>query len=320
VNMVRHFVFFLLLFSSVAPAQDFPLRPIRVVVGFAPGAGTDAAARLVAEQLNKAWRQPVIVDNRAGAAGNIAAEIVAKASPDGYTLLVTSPGPIVTSPFLYAKLAYNPQIDLAPVVHVASSPNVIAVPSSAPASNVRELIAWGRAKPGHLNFASSGTGSTPHLSGELFKLAAQLNMVHIGYKSAAPAMVDLIAGRVDMMISSISGMLPHVKAHRLKAVAVTSLTRAPLLPEVPTADESGVPGYESVTWWGVFAPAGVPRNLVTKFNQALVKSVGSAEMQEGFARQGAHTVGGSPAEFQAFIEKELARWSKVIKTSGMSVE
>jgi tripartite-type tricarboxylate transporter receptor subunit TctC len=318
--MVRHFVFFLFVLSSAVPAQDFPLRPLRVVVGFAPGAGTDAAARLVAEQLNKAWRQPAIVDNRAGAAGNIAAEIVAKALPDGYTLLVTSPGPIVTSPFLYAKLAYNPRIDLAPVVHVASSPNVIAVPSSAPASNVRELIAWGRAKPGHLNFASSGTGSTPHLSGELFKLAAQLNMVHIGYKSAAPAMVDLIAGRVDMMISSISGMLPNVRAHRLKAVAVTSLTRASLLPEVPTADESGVPGYESVTWWGVFTPAGVPRNLVAKVNQALVKSVGSAEMKEGFARQGAHTVGGSPAEFQAFIQKELARWSKVIKASGMSVE
>jgi tripartite-type tricarboxylate transporter receptor subunit TctC len=289
-------------------------------VGFAPGAGTDAAARLVAAQLSKTWGQSAIVDNRTGAAGNIAAEIVARASADGYTLLVTSPGPIVTSPFLYARLPYDPRKDLATVVLVASSPNVVAVHPSAPASSVRELIAWARSKPGGLNFGSSGIGSTPHLSGELFNLAAQVKMVHVGYKSAAPAMVDLIAGRVDVMISSISGMLPHVNAQRLKAIAVTSLTRTSLLPEVPTVDQSGVPGYESVTWWGVFTPAGVPLDRVAQINQALVRGAGSAEMKEGFARQGAAIIGGSPAQFRTVIQKELTRWSKVIKTSGMTME
>lgn len=311
-----------LLFSANAmvAAQDFPLKPVRVVVGFTPGAGTDSAARSVAEILNEAWGQSVIVDNRPGAGGNIATDIVAKAVPDGYTLLVSSPGPIVTNPFLYAKLPFDPQKDLAPVTLIASSINLIVVSSSAPVSNVRELIAWTRSKPGGVNYASSGIGSTPHLAGELLKAAAHIDMVHVPYKSGAPAAIDLIAGRVDVLVASLPGSWAHVKAKRLKAIAVAALKRTPLLPEVPTADESGAPDYEVVTWWGLLAPAGVPGNLITKINQTVVKNLKSPRMTESFARSGMDPIGNSPAEFGAFIRKESAKWSRVIKTAGIKIE
>jgi tripartite-type tricarboxylate transporter receptor subunit TctC len=306
--------------SPKAAAQNFPLKPVRLVVGFAPGGGADSAARSVAQKLNEVWGQSVIIDNRAGAGGNVATEIVARAAPDGYTLLISSPGPIVTNPFLYARLPYDPQRDLAPVTLIASSVNLILVNPSAPVSNVRELIAWARSKPGGVNYASSGIGSTPHLAGELLKAAAHIDMVHVAYKSAAPAVIDLIGGRVDVMLASLPTSLAQVKAQRLKAIAVASLKRSAALPEVPTADESGVPGYEVVTWWGMLAPAGVPGNLITKINQIVVKNLKSPEMKESLARDGAEAIGNSPAEFGAFIQKESAKWSKVIKTSGVKIE
>jgi len=320
--MHRHRACLALLFSANAmvAAQDFPLKPVRLVVGFAPGGGADSAARSVAQKLNEAWGQSVIIDNRAGAGGNVATEIVARAAPDGYTLLVSSPGPIVTNPFLYAKLPYDPHQDLAPVTLIASSVNLILVNPSAPVSNVRELIAWTRSKPGGVNYASSGIGSTPHLAGELLKTAAHIDMVHVAYKSAAPAVIDLIGGRVDVLVASLPTSLAQVKAQRLKAIAVASLKRSPALPEVPTADESGVPGYEVVTWWGLLAPAGVPGNLITKINQIVVRSLKSPEMKESLARGGADAIGNSPAEFGAFIQKESVKWSKVIKTSGVKIE
>ncbi len=205
--------------SPKAAAENFPLKPVRLVVGFAPGGGADSAARSVAQKLNEVWGQSVIIDNRAGAGGNVATEIVARAAPDGYTLLISSPGPIVTNPFLYAKLPYDPHRDLAPVTLIASSANLILVNPSAPVSNVRELIAWARSKPGGVNYASAGIGSTPHLAGELVKAAARIDMVHVAYKSAAPAVIDLIGGRVDVMVASLPTSLAQVKAQRLKAIA-----------------------------------------------------------------------------------------------------
>ena len=304
----------------MAAAQDFPLRPVRLVVGFAPGGGADSAARSVAQKLNEAWGQSVITDNRAGAGGNVAAEIVSRAAPDGYTLLISSPGPIVTNPFLYARLPYNPQKDLAPVTLIASSVNVMLVNPAAPVSNVRELIAWTRSKPGGVNYASSGIGSTPHLAGELFKTAAHVDMVHVAYKSAAPAVIDLIGGRVDLLVASLPTSLAQIKAQRLKAIAVASLKRSVALPEVPTADESGVPGYEVVTWWGLLAPAGVPGDIIAKISKTVVLNLQSPEMKESLARDGADALGNSPAEFGAFIQKESAKWSNVIKTSGIKIE
>jgi len=310
----------LFLASAMAAAQDFPLKPVRLVVGFAPGGGADSAARSLGQKLNESWGQPVIIDNRPGAGGNIATEIVTRAAPDGYTLLVSSPGPIVTNPFLYARLPYDPQKDLAPVTLIASSVNLILVNPSAPVSNVRDLIAWARSKPGGVNYASSGIGSTPHLAGVLFNAAAHVNMVHVAYKSAAPAVIDLIGGRVDVLVASLPTSLAHVRAQRLKAIAVASLKRSAALPEVPTADESGLPRYEVVTWWGLLAPAGVRRNLITKINQVVVRNLKSPEMKESIARGGADAIGTSPDEFGAFIRKESAKWSKVIKTAGIKVE
>lgn len=320
--MRRHSACLALLFSAsaIVAAQDYPLRPVRIVVGFAPGGGADNAARSVAQRLNETWGQSVIIDNRAGAGGNVATEIVSKAVPDGYTLLISSPGPIVTNPFLYTKLPYDPSRDLAPVTLIASSVNVILVNPSAPVANVRDLIAWARSKPGGVNYASSGIGSTPHLAAELLKTAAHIDMVHVAYKSAAPAVIDLIGGRVDVLVASLPTSLGQIKAQRLRAIAVASMKRSAALPEVPTADESGVPGYEVLTWWGLLAPAAVPGNIITKINRIVVANLQSPEMKESLARDGADAIGDSPAEFRAFIQKESAKWSKVVKSSGIKID
>lgn len=310
----------LLISITSVMAQDYPLRPIRLVVGFAPGGGADSAARAVARKLNDTWGQPVVVDNRAGAGGNIAAEIVARAAPDGYTLLITSPGPVAINPALYPRLPYDPQKDLAPVTLVAAGPNVLVLHPNVPASNVQELIALARSKPGGLNYASSGIGTTPHLSGELFKLAAKVNMVHVAYKSAGPAVIDLIGGRVDLMLVSVPSVLTQIRALRLKALAVTSLKRSSALPELPTLDESGLPGFEVSAWWGLLVTAGTSRDLIAKLNTAVVKSLNSGDTKERLAAEGAEVVGNTPAEFGDFIRKETAKWAGVIKLSGIKID
>ena len=318
-TLIAFHVLFLLLIANAA-ALNFPERPIRIVVGFVPGGGADATARLVAHKLYETWGQPVIVDNRAGAGGNVAAEIVAKAAPDGYTLLLTSPGPVVINPSLYRHLPYNPQQDLAAVTLVASGPNVLVVRTALPAADVRELIALARAKPGGLTFASSGTGSIPHLSAELFKIAAKVELVHVAYKGAGPAVIDLIAGRVDLMFVSAQSALTQIRAQRLKALAVTSLKRSATLPELPTLDEAGLPGYESVAWWGLLAPARTPRDILLKLNAAVVKSLNQADTKEKLASEGAEIVANSPAQFDDFLRKEAAKWANVIDAAKLKLE
>ncbi len=307
--------------SGLAAAQEFPQRPVRFIVGFAPGGGADAAARALAQKMSEAWGQAVLVDNRAGAGGNLAAEAIAKAAPDGYNMLISSPGPIVTSPYLYEKLAYDPLKELAPITLIGSGANVMLINPNSPATNVRELITWARSKPGGLNYVTSGIGSTPHLAAELFGAAAHIdNLVHVPYKSAAPALLDVIAGRGDLMIVSLPTALGQIKAGKVRALAVASPKRAPQLPDVPTSEEAGVPGFEVTTWWGFFAPAGLPAAILARTNQIAVKALRSQEMRESLAREGADAIGNSPAEFSAFIQQESAKWSRVIKASNIKAE
>jgi tripartite-type tricarboxylate transporter receptor subunit TctC len=306
--------------AITAHAQDYPSRPIRLVVGFPPGGGADAAARAVAQSLSETWSQPVVVDNRAGAGGNLAAEIVSRSARDGYTLLVTSPGPVVVNPSLYKKLPYDPAKDLQPITLLASGPNVLVVHPASSVNNVRELVDLARAKPGQLNYGSSGIGSMPHMSGELFKLAAKVELVHVAYKGAALAVVDLMAGRIDAMLVSAPSVLTQIRAKRLKALAVTSSRRSSALPDLPTLNEAGLPGYESIAWWGMMAPAGTSSPIVGKLNSAVAKSLGSEDMKQRLASEGAEAVGNSSQAFGEFLRRESQKWAAVIKASGIAVD
>ncbi len=286
-------------------AQDFPTRPVRIIVGFPPGGGADLAARLVAPKLNEAWAHPVIVDNRPGAGGNLAAELVAKASADGHTVIVM-PGPAALS--LFPKLAFDLRKDFAPITLAGRAPNVLVVHPSVPASTVKALIALAKSRPGKLNYASSGIGLTPHLSGELFRKMTKINIVHVPYKGAGPAVSDLLGGHVDMLSSSIPSLLGQIKSQRLRALAVTSLQRSSMLPDVPTLNEAGVPGYELNGWWGMLAPAGTPSAIVIKLNAALVKGLNAADIRKRFADEGVEVVANTPLEFGDFFQKEITKW------------
>ena len=300
-------------------AQDYPVKPIRLVVGFPPGGGADGAARLVAQKLNETWRQSVVVDNRAGAGGNLAAEIVARSTADGYTLLMTSPGPVAINPSLL-KLPYNPRTELAPVTLVAFGPNVLVVNPASSATSLKELIALARGSSNRLNYGSSGVGTTPHLSAELLKLMAKVDMVHVPYKGAGPAAIDLVAGRLDLMIVSAPTVLNLVRAQRLKALAVTSLARLSVLSDVPTFNEAGLPGYEAGVWWGLLAPAGTPAALINKLHQAVAAILQTSDTRSRISAEGAEVVGNTPKAFGEFIQKETIKWAGVIKAAGIKVD
>jgi tripartite-type tricarboxylate transporter receptor subunit TctC len=292
-----------------ATAQDFPSKPVRVVVGFPPGGGADMTARVVAQKLNEIWARPVIVDNRPGAGGNVAAELVAKVAPDGYTILVM-PGP--AAPSLYPKLSFDFRKDFAPVTLAGRAPNVLVVHPSLPASSVKQLIALAKAQPGKLNYASSGVGITPHLAAELFRKMAGIDIVHVPYKGAGPAVTDLVAGHVELMIVSIPSVLGYVQASRLRALGVSSLKRSPTLPQVPSINEAGLRGYESYQWWGVVAPAAIPADILDKVNAAIVKGLNASDAKKRYADEGAEVVANSPAEFREFFQKELVKWDRVV--------
>jgi len=310
----------LCLCAGLVSAQEFPSRPLRLVVGFPPGGGADGAARAVAQKLTESLGQAVVVDNRSGAGGNVAAEIVAHAVADGHTLLVTSPGPVVINPALYASLPYDPQKELAPVTLIAAGANVLTVHPAVQANNVQQLMALARSKPDTLNYASSGIGTIPHLSGELFRIAARLPVVHVAYKGAGAAVIDVMAGRADYILVSVPSVLTQIRAKRLRALAVTTLKRAAALPDLPTIDESGLPGYESIAWWGVMAPAAVPMSVVSTLNRTIVKSLNATETRERLATEGVEVAGTTPAQFGDFLKRETAKWAQVIKTAGIRID
>jgi len=306
--------------APLASAQAYPNHAIRLVVPFPAGGTTDILARAVAQKLTESLGQSVVVDNRPGAGGNIGADVVAKSQPDGYTLLMGTVGTHAINPSVYAKMPYDHIKDFVPVVLVAGVPNVLVVNPSLPVNSVADLIKLAKAKPGTINFASSGNGTSIHLSGELFKTMAGVDMTHVPYKGSAPALTDLIAGQVQVMFDNLPSSLPQIKAGKLHAIAVTSLQRAPALPDVPTMSESGLPGFEASSWFGVLGPAGTPPAVVAKLNGEVNKWLQTPQAREQLLAQGAQAAGGSPEQFAAFIRAETDKWAKVVKASGAKID
>ena len=306
--------------TGPAPAADYPTKPIRLVVPFPPGGTTDILARAVAQKLAETWNQQVIVDNRPGAGGNIGADLVAKAAPDGYTLVMGTVGTHAINPNLYGKMPYDHVKDFAPVILVAGVPNVLVVNPSLPVHLVKELIDYAKANPGKLNFASSGNGTSIHLSGELFKTMAGVQMTHVPYKGSAPALADLMGGQVQLMFDNLPSSLGLIKGGKLRAIAVTSTTRAAALPDVPTIAESGLPGFEASSWFGVLAQAGTPPDIVTKLNGTIAAWLAAPDAKEKLLAQGAIAAGGSPEDFARHIDHETAKWAKVVKASGAHID
>ncbi len=301
--------------TSAGSEAAYPARSIRVIVGFPPGSGADITARLIGARAGQALGQQVIVDNRPGAASNIAAELAAKSPPDGYTLFIGTVANTINAT-LYPRLPFDFARDFAPVALTTAAPNVLVVHPSVPARSVKELVALAKSRPGQLNFASAGTGTAPHLSGELFKAMTGVSMVHIPYKGSPPAVTDLMAGEVALMFSPSSSVLPHVKTGRLRALAVTTASRLPSLPDLPTVAESGLKGYETITWFGFVAPAKTPPAIVTRLNAEIVKVLALPEVRNPFAIQGIEVLGGTPEQFASYIRDEIAKWAKVIRLSG----
>ena len=309
-----------MLWAAGSAAQNYPTKPIRMICPFAPGGGTDFVARIVGKELNDALGQPLVIDNRGGAGGAIGTELAARSTPDGYTLLLGSAGPLAIQPGLSARLPYDPLKDFAPVTLVSSMPYVLVVHPSLPVKSMQELLALARAKPGQLNFASPGNGTTTHLATELLKMLAKVDVVHVPYKGVAPALTDLLAGQVQFMSGDLSSVLPQVKAGRLRALAVTGAQRSSFVPELPTIAESGVPGYAASGWFGVLAPAATPRGIITRLNAVIVKGIRGAEAHQRLAALGGDVVANTPAQFAAYIREDLAKWSKLIKAIGLKPE
>lgn len=315
-----HFALAFLFASLTAYAQNYPDKSVRVVVPFAAGAGSnDIMARLVAQRLSDRFGQQFVVDNRPGASGIIGCDIVAKAQPDGYTVLVMSLTYTVL-PSLFSKLPFDPVKDLTPVTMLASAPLMLVVNPSIPAKNVAEFIAYAKANPGKLNFGSGGAGATPHLAGEMLKSMAGLQVTHIPYKGGAPALADLVGGQIQFMLENIPGTLPFVKSGKLRALAVTDTKRSPLLPDLPTLDESGLKGYELVGWNGMFVPAGTPSAVINKLHDGVVAALALPEVKERLSVLGADGVGDTPQHFSAFIKADIAKWAKVVKAAGIKIE
>jgi tripartite-type tricarboxylate transporter receptor subunit TctC len=306
--------------NPVTAAEAYPGKPIKMVVPFPPGGGNDALARLVAKFLGESLGQQVIVDNRGGAGGIVGTQAVAKAIPDGYTLLLGYTGTLAINPHLYQNIPYDAVKDFAPVAVIASTPLVLVGHPALPARNVAELIALAKAKPNSINFASSGSGTGGHLVGESFKVAAGIEITHIPYKGTGPAIVDLLGGQVEMMFSVIPAALQHIQTGGLRALAVTSLTRSSTMPDVPTVAEAGLPGFETVLRYGVLAPAGTPEPIVNRLSQDIRVIMQRGEIKERLLAEGAETLSSTPEEYAAIIGAELTKWGPVVKSSGARVD
>ncbi|HYC48121.1 MAG TPA: tripartite tricarboxylate transporter substrate binding protein [Burkholderiales bacterium] len=303
-----------------AIAQAYPTKPVRMIVPFPAGGATDIVGRLIAQKLTESWGQQVIVDNRGGAGGTIGSDAAAKSAPDGYTMIVGTSSTHAIAPSLYTKLAYDPVRDFAPVTLIANATILLAVHPSLPAKNVKELIGLARKQPNALSFASSGNGGISHLVGEHFKSLAGIQMLHVPYKGDTPALADLVGGQVHLMFGTAVSFLPHVKAGRLNALAVTNAKRSPIAPNAPTVAESGLPGFEALQWFGVFVPAGTPREIIARLNGEIVKAVRLPDVRERMTSLGAEVVGSTPEQFAAFQKADMAKWAKVVKQSGAKIE
>jgi tripartite-type tricarboxylate transporter receptor subunit TctC len=310
------------LFATVltAAAAEFPAKPIRMVVPFGAGSNTDLLARTVAVRMAENWGQQVVVDNRPGAGGNIGTDLVAKAPPDGYTLVLGAASVLAINQSLYSQMPYDSATAFAPITNMVKTTNVLIVTPALPAKSVRELIAYGKANPGKLTYASSGAGGTIHLSGELFKSMAGVTMEHIAYKSSPLAHIDMIGGQVHAMFDAMPTALPQVKAGRLRALAVTTARRSAQLPDLPTIAEAALPGYEAAGWFGFAAPARTPRDVVMRLNREIVRILALPDVKERLIAQGAEPVGDTPEEFAQFIKAEAAKWGKVIKALNLKIE
>ncbi len=320
-SVIRVVSILVLLFAAqTVLGQAYPAKPIRMVVPFAAGAGSnDIMARLIAQKLSESFGQQVVVDNRPGASGIIGCDIVAKAQPDGYTVLMMSLT-LAVNPSLFKKMPFDSERDLVPVTMVASAPLMLVVHPSVPAKSVAELVAYAKANPNKLNFGSGGPGATPHLAGEMFKMLAGVQMTHVPYKGGAPALADLVGGQIQLMLENIPGTLPFAKAGKLRALAVTDKKRSPVVPDLPTLDEAGLKGYELVGWNGLFLPRNTAKPVVTKLYSGTRQALLLPDIKERLAQMGAEGVGNTPEQFSAFIKAEIAKWGKVVKAAGIKVE
>ena len=318
---MRRLLLALLCVLPLAAAADaYPSKPIRFVVPYPAGGPLDTVARLLGQKVSESVKQPVIVDNKPGAGGNIGADAVAKSPGDGYTILMGAVATHAINPTLYASIPYDPIRDFIPVTQVASTPNVLVVNPSVPASNVREFIAYAKANPGKLNFGSGSTGSAGHLAGELFKTLAGVEMTHVPYKGAAPAMNDLIGGQIQLMFDNLASALGQVRAGRVKALAVTTAKRSTLAPDVPTIAESGLPGFDINTWFGIFVPTNTPRDVVERLHTEFTRALAAPDIREKMQALGAEPVGNRPEEFAAYIRSEADKYARVIKASGAKAD
>jgi len=305
--------------ASHAAAAEWPAKPVRVVVPFTPGGSTDTTARLVGNRLQEVWGQSVVIENKPGAGGNIAADMVAHSDPDGYTIFIVGPG-LATNQFLYPQLSYDPVGDFAPVTLLITQPNMMCVPNSSPAKSVQEFIAYCNANRGKVTYASSGNGTTLHLSGELFKRLANVEMTHIPYRGGAPAINDLIPGRVDVIFDNVPTVVQHVREGQLRGLAVTTKDRIAIMPEMPTIAESGVPGFDVYSWFGFFVPAKTPPEIVAKINAATNAALVHPSVKPRFEHLGAVPKGSTPAELAFFLKSEIDKWGPVIRDAKIKVE
>ena len=309
----------LIAFGAAAADDDYPNRPVKIVVPFAPGGSTDVVARILADKLQGELKQPFVVENKPGAGGNIGADVVAKSNPDGYTLLMGTTGVLAINNFLYKEMPFDPQRDFAPVSYTSLITNILVVNANVPAKSVEELVALAKAKPGELTFASSGAGSSTHLSAELFKSMTGTSILHVPYKGSSQAITDLMAGHVTMLVDNAPSSLPFVQQGKLRALGVTSLKRMPSLPDVPTLDESGVKGYESLSWSRIVAPAATPTPVIAKLNAAIERILAMPEVRKKFADMGVDPVGGPPEAFARHIRAESEKWGRVVKAANITL-
>jgi tripartite-type tricarboxylate transporter receptor subunit TctC len=306
--------------TAAAVAQSYPAKPIRIIAAQSAGGGTDLFARMLGQKLTESWKQPVVVENRPGAGGTIGNEIAARSTPDGYTLLLATAGQMVINQNLYPNSGQDPIRDLAPITLFATSPLMLVTHPSVPAQSVQELIALARAAPNRLNHGSGGGGSPAHLAAELFKAMAGIRMTHVPFKGVAPSVTAVVAGQIDLTFASIAAVLPQVRAQRLRALAVTTPRRSQIVPDLPTVAEAGVPGYEVTTWFGLFGPAGLPKDIIARLHGEVMRILSLAEVRERLYNDGAEPGNLTVYEFSAFIRADAARWAKLIKAAGIKAD